>query len=58
MKVLLLIFAVLSILLLLGLAWQSRKMLKQVVEENNKRPKQARERQIHPKLQQKTKDKK
>ncbi|SDB84245.1 hypothetical protein [Acinetobacter boissieri] len=58
MKILLMIFVVVSLIVLVGLAWQSRKMLKQVVDENNKRPKQVRERQLHPKLQQQQKNKK
>ncbi|MBF7687395.1 hypothetical protein [Acinetobacter rathckeae] len=58
MKVLLIIFVVVSLVGLMVLAWQSRKMLKQVVEENNQRPKQVRARQLHPKLQQQQKNKK
>ncbi|MCF9035345.1 hypothetical protein [Acinetobacter nectaris] len=53
MKFALIALVVFSLILLIGLLWQSKKMLSEVVKENKSRPKQPRPRQLHPKLQNK-----
>lgn len=51
MKVILFVIVIISLIGLIALMIQSKRLLKEVVDENNKRPKQPGPRVLHPKLQ-------
>lgn len=51
MKFILFVVVIISLIGLIALMIQSKRLLKEVVDENNKRPKQPGPRILHPKLQ-------